>query len=175
MRAEPSRPAKRPAFFLRLVQLLGFPRHDGLRAREYRQAQSAYLCPVLLRSRLGSSARLKLDPAAKAGQLRALGYRAAAVAAEKDKKKSTVDPKDKIEVANRFHRALTNLGEDRYDEATADLREVVRMEPDVGPANSSWVGLSRSETSIQTRCRCCARRPQERRSREWLIMSWPSR
>jgi arylsulfatase A-like enzyme/Tfp pilus assembly protein PilF len=73
----------------------------------------------------------KLDPV-QADKLRALGYMAADVAAESNNKKSAVDPKDKIEVANKFHRALTNLEEDRYDEAIADLREVVRMEPGVG-------------------------------------------
>jgi arylsulfatase A-like enzyme/Tfp pilus assembly protein PilF len=82
----------------------------------------------------------KLDPA-QAEKLRALGYLAADSSGTSSDNKAAVDPKDKIEVANRFHRALTNLEEDRYDEAIADLRDVVRMEPDMA---SGYLELGRA-------------------------------
>jgi arylsulfatase A-like enzyme/Flp pilus assembly protein TadD len=75
----------------------------------------------------------KLDPA-QAEKLRALGYLAADSAAANDPQASAVDPKEKIEVANRFHRALVNLEEDHYDEGIADLREVIGREPGVASA-----------------------------------------
>ena len=75
----------------------------------------------------------KLDPA-QAEKLRALGYLAADSDGAKDDPKSAADPKDKIEVANKFHQALLAMGEGRYDEGIADLREVLRLEPDMGSA-----------------------------------------
>jgi arylsulfatase A-like enzyme/Flp pilus assembly protein TadD len=72
----------------------------------------------------------KLDPT-QAEKLRALGYLASDSAGSNSSEKVAVDPKDKIEIANKFHRSLVDLEEDRYDEAIAELREVVRLEPDI--------------------------------------------
>ena len=82
----------------------------------------------------------KLDPA-QAEKLRALGYLATDSVGVDSKKMSAIDPKDKIEVANKFHRALENMGEDHYDEAIADLHEVVRLEPEMG---SGYLELGRA-------------------------------
>jgi choline-sulfatase len=73
----------------------------------------------------------KIDPGQQE-KLRALGYLPANDAAVRSSERQAIDPKDKIEVANKFHRALTSRDEDRYDEAIADLREVIRLEPDLG-------------------------------------------
>ncbi len=72
----------------------------------------------------------KLDPT-QAEKLRALGYLASDSASTNSSEKAAVDPKDKIEIANKFHRSLVDLEEDRYDEAIAELSEVVRLEPDI--------------------------------------------
>jgi arylsulfatase A-like enzyme/Flp pilus assembly protein TadD len=76
------------------------------------------------------TAPAKLSPE-QAEKLRALGYLAADSAAISNGSHATVDPKDKIDVANKFHRALINLEDDHYDEAIVDLREVVCLEPNV--------------------------------------------
>ncbi len=75
----------------------------------------------------------KLDPAQEE-KLRALGYLAADASSVNSDKTSAIDPKDKIEIANRFHRALVEMEEDRYNEAIADLRALVRLEPQMGSA-----------------------------------------
>ena len=72
----------------------------------------------------------KLDPT-QAEKLRALGYLTSDSAGASTSEKGATDPKDKIEIANKFHRSLVDLEEDRYDEAIAELREVVRLEPDI--------------------------------------------
>ncbi len=80
-----------------------------------------------------SSARpepTKLDPT-QAEKLRALGYLASDSAGTNSSEKAAIDPKDKIEVVNKFHRSLVDLEEDRYDDAIAELSEVVRLEPDI--------------------------------------------
>ncbi len=78
-------------------------------------------------------AQAKLDPA-QAEKLRALGYLAADTNNTNGARKSAVDPKDKIEVANKFHRALVDLQDDRYEDAIQNLRDVIRTEPDIGGA-----------------------------------------
>ncbi|HLX83967.1 MAG TPA: sulfatase-like hydrolase/transferase [Terriglobales bacterium] len=75
----------------------------------------------------------KLDPS-QAEKLRALGYLASDSAGAKSNEKAIVDPKDKIEVANKFHRALVDLEEDDYEDAVSNLREVVKLEPDMASA-----------------------------------------
>ena len=82
----------------------------------------------------------KLDPT-QAEKLRALGYLASDSAVVDSSKKEAVDPKDKIGIANEFHRSLVDLEEDRYDEAIADLRDVVRQEPDIA---SGYLELGRA-------------------------------
>jgi len=71
----------------------------------------------------------KLDPA-QAESLRALGYLASDANQKEDLSKPAIDAKDKIEIANKLHRALVDLEEDRYDEAIAALKDVVKKEPD---------------------------------------------
>jgi tetratricopeptide (TPR) repeat protein len=75
----------------------------------------------------------KLDPE-QAEKLRALGYLATDGGGINGEQKSAIDPKDKVEVARKFHRALADIGEDHYDEAIANLRDVVRLEPEMGSA-----------------------------------------
>ena len=87
----------------------------------------------------------KLDPT-QAEKLRALGYLASDSAGPSSSEKAAVDPKDKIEVANRFHRGLVDLEEDRYEEAIADLSEVVKLEPDMA---SGHLELGRALVHVQ--------------------------
>ncbi len=87
----------------------------------------------------------KLDPT-QAEKLRALGYLTSDSAAVDSSKKEAIDPKDKIEIANKFHRSLVDLEEDRYDEAIAELRDVLRMEPDIA---SAYLELGRALVHIR--------------------------
>jgi len=87
----------------------------------------------------------KLDPT-QAEKLRALGYLASDSAGSNSSEKVAVDPKDKIEIANKFHRSLVDLEEDRYDEAIAELREVVRLEPDIA---SGYLELGRALVHVR--------------------------
>ncbi len=77
-----------------------------------------------------NSASLTLDPS-QVEKLQALGYVASDKASPKGKGSAAVDPKDKIQVANRFHRDLVDMEEDRYDKAIADLRQLAAQEPDM--------------------------------------------
>jgi arylsulfatase A-like enzyme/thioredoxin-like negative regulator of GroEL len=81
----------------------------------------------------GKVEQAKLDPAQEE-KLRALGYLAGDASSVNSDRTSAVDPKDKIDIANKFHRALIEMEEDRYDEAIADLRAVIRLEPQMGSA-----------------------------------------
>jgi len=87
----------------------------------------------------------RLDPT-QAEKLRALGYLASDSAGTDRDKKAAIDPKDKIEIANKFHRALVALEEDHYDEVIADLREVLRLEPDMA---SGYLELGRALVHVQ--------------------------
>jgi len=91
------------------------------------------------------SERTKLDPT-QAEKLRALGYLASDNASANSGERVAIDPKDKIEIANKFHRALVDLEEDRYEEAIAELREVVRLEPDIA---SGHLELGRALVHVQ--------------------------
>ncbi len=82
----------------------------------------------------------KLDPS-QAESLRALGYLASDSSAANDDSKSSIDPKDKIGIANQLHRALVDIEEDRYDEAIAALQDVVKQEPD---ASTGFLELGRA-------------------------------
>jgi predicted Zn-dependent protease len=84
--------------------------------------------------------RAKLDPA-QAESLRALGYLASDSNGPQDKTKPAIDPKDRITIANQFHRALINLEEDRYEEAIAQLQDVIRQEPD---SSTGYLELGRA-------------------------------
>jgi arylsulfatase A-like enzyme/Flp pilus assembly protein TadD len=87
----------------------------------------------------------KLDPT-QAEKLRALGYLTSDSAGANSGEKAVIDPKDKIEIANKFHRSLVDLEEDRYEEAIAELREVVRLEPDIA---SGHLELGRALVHVQ--------------------------
>jgi len=87
----------------------------------------------------------KLDPT-QAEKLRALGYLTSDSAGANSGEKAVIDPKDKIEIANKFHRSLVDLEEDRYEEAIAELREVVRLEPDIA---SGYLELGRALVHAQ--------------------------
>jgi arylsulfatase A-like enzyme/Flp pilus assembly protein TadD len=87
----------------------------------------------------------KLDPT-QAEKLRALGYLTSDSAGANTGEKGAIDPKDKIEIANKFHRSLVDLEEDRYEEAIAELREVVRLEPDIA---SGHLELGRALAHVQ--------------------------
>jgi choline-sulfatase len=91
------------------------------------------------------SEQTKLDPT-QAEKLRALGYLTSDNAGANSGEKGAIDPKDKIEIANKFHRSLVDLEEDRYDEAITELREVVRLEPDIA---SGHLELGRALVHVQ--------------------------
>lgn len=86
------------------------------------------------------TAQTKLDPT-QAEKLRALGYLASDSAGPGSSEKAAIDPKDKIEVANKFHRSLVDLEEDRYDEAITELTDVIKLEPDI---SSGYLELGRA-------------------------------
>lgn len=90
----------------------------------------------------------KLDPA-QAEKLRALGYLASDSAEENNGKKAAIDPKDKIEIANKFHRAIADMEEDRYDEAIARLRAIVGVDPELGSAYLELGGALSQEQKYQ--------------------------
>jgi arylsulfatase A-like enzyme/Flp pilus assembly protein TadD len=91
------------------------------------------------------TAPTKLDPT-QAEKLRALGYLTSDTAAVDSSKKEAIDPKDKIEIANKFHRSLVDLEEDRYDEAIAEMRDVVRLDPDIA---SGYLELGRALVHVR--------------------------
>ncbi len=101
---------------------------------------AAQLDEFRLKTRSRQTEAFKLDPA-QTENLRALGYLATDSAETDSGTKPTIDPKDRIEVAVRFHRALAEMEEDRYDEAIAEFRAVVRLEPDMG---SGYLELGRA-------------------------------
>jgi arylsulfatase A-like enzyme/Flp pilus assembly protein TadD len=77
-----------------------------------------------------ATAPTKMDPT-QAEKLRALGYLASDSAGSNSDEKSAIDPKDRIEIANKFHRSLVDMEEDHYEEAATEMREVVRLQPDL--------------------------------------------
>jgi Flp pilus assembly protein TadD len=117
------------------------------------------------------SEQTKLDPT-QAEKLRALGYLASDNASANSGEKVAIAPKDKIEIANKFHRALVDLEEDRYEEAITELREVVRLEPDIASAIWNWAAPWFMSSDIKRRCRFCAPLREKTRIPAWLITSW---
>lgn len=69
-----------------------------------------------------------LDPA-QVAKLRALGYLAADAGNSKNTANSAIDPKDKIEVANRYHRALQDIEENHPEQAIENLRDLAAHDP----------------------------------------------
>ena len=76
----------------------------------------------------------QLDPA-KAEQLRALGYLAgdSGVRTE-NSNEASVDPKDKIEIANLLHQALVDAETEDFDAAIPKLEKVIAEEPNTHAA-----------------------------------------
>lgn len=76
---------------------------------------------------------LTMDQAEK---LRALGYIGTGVdLAKVSDTDRGADPKDKIQIANRLHRALLAVEADKYNDAIVLLTEVVKDEPNLALAN----------------------------------------
>jgi len=72
----------------------------------------------------------------QAEQLRALGYiSSGASPSQLTAKHGGADPKDKIETANLFHRALLAMEVEDYSEAVAPLEQVLKEEPNLALAN----------------------------------------
>ncbi len=72
----------------------------------------------------------KLD-ATQMEKLRALGYMGSDMGNSKSGAANLIDPKDRIEIANRLGRDLVDMEEDRFDEAIADLRDMANHQSDV--------------------------------------------
>jgi choline-sulfatase len=88
------------------------------------------------RKRTGSSAveQAEVDPAGEE-KLRALGYLGSAGGNSNNSEQALIDPKDKIDFANKIHQYMFSLEADRYEEAIAGLREIVQQYPsDAGTA-----------------------------------------
>ncbi|MBI3474696.1 MAG: sulfatase-like hydrolase/transferase [Acidobacteria bacterium] len=72
----------------------------------------------------------KLDPSV-VEKLRALGYLASENNAVQKSGKAAIDPKDLVDVANRYHRALIKGEEGHYDQQITELRDIVAHNPDL--------------------------------------------
>jgi arylsulfatase A-like enzyme/Flp pilus assembly protein TadD len=108
----------------------------------------AQLTGFLQKTSSGPIVQGELDPA-QVEKLRALGYLASDSTEENNGKRAAIDPKDKIEIANRFHRAIADREEDRYDEAIAELRAIVAVEPELGSAYLELGGALAQEQKYQ--------------------------
>jgi choline-sulfatase len=71
----------------------------------------------------------------QAEQLQALGYLMSSGSYFQDEGKRGPDPKDKIETANRLHRALVAMEKQQYAEAVPQLQQVAKEEPQLALAN----------------------------------------
>lgn len=91
---------------------------------------NSQLTDYLQKTSSAQTEQTKLDPA-QAEKLRALGYLASDTASSNNSDKAAVDPKDKIEIANKFHRSLVDMEEDNYDDAIANLRDILHVDPEV--------------------------------------------
>jgi arylsulfatase A-like enzyme/tetratricopeptide (TPR) repeat protein len=93
----------------------------------------------------------KLDPTV-VEKLRALGYLATESSTAKNSDKAAIDPKDKVDVANRYHRALVKGEDGHFAEQIADLREIVAHDPDVPGAyfnlGSALVNVGQYEEAV---------------------------
>ena len=88
------------------------------------------LSSFLQKTSSASGGQTKLDPA-QMEKLRALGYMGSDMGNAKSGEANLIDPKDRIEIANRLGRDLVDVEEDRFDEAIADLRDMAAHESDV--------------------------------------------
>jgi choline-sulfatase len=76
----------------------------------------------------------ELNPAGEE-KLRALGYLGSDNGSSNSSEKALIDPKDKIDFANKIHQYIFSLEADRYDEALAGLHEIAQLYPsDAGSA-----------------------------------------
>jgi predicted Zn-dependent protease len=80
-----------------------------------------------------STPQAQLDPA-QAEQLRALGYLSSESSSSGIEKNASVDPKDRIEIANLLHQALIDTELDHYEEAIPKLQKVIHEEPNTHAA-----------------------------------------
>lgn len=81
-----------------------------------------------------STAQNQLDPA-QVEQLRALGYLASDPSVRKESAQdSSIDPKDKIQIANLLHQALIDTENDDYQAAIPKLERVIQEEPNTHAA-----------------------------------------
>jgi choline-sulfatase len=86
---------------------------------------------VFLQKTSGAPAKaVKLDPA-QMEKLNALGYLASDSSTPKNSGRAAIDPKDQIQAANRVHRDLLAMQEDRDDQAIADLRDMAAHGSDI--------------------------------------------
>jgi arylsulfatase A-like enzyme/Tfp pilus assembly protein PilF len=89
----------------------------------------------------GESAKSEIDPA-QAEQLRSLGYLASDSSAKNaDDTAASVDPKDKIEIANQLHQALVDVELEQFQAAIPKLEGVVKEEPN---AHAAYLELGRA-------------------------------
>jgi choline-sulfatase len=89
----------------------------------------------------GSRTQAQLDPA-QAEQLRALGYLASdSNSSAGNGNVTSVNPRDKIAIANLLHQALVDTEIDDYNDAIPKLERVIRDEPQ---AHAAYLELGRS-------------------------------
>ena len=82
----------------------------------------------------GASSEPTRLTAERASRLRALGYLASADAGRATTPPSSIDPKDKIEIANQMTEANLAIEQDRYEEAKSKLQRVIQMDSAFAPA-----------------------------------------
>jgi arylsulfatase A-like enzyme/thioredoxin-like negative regulator of GroEL len=72
---------------------------------------------------------------AQEASLRALGYLVSNHSSSTSSEKALIDPKDKIDLANKMHDFLADIEADRYEKASAGLQDVIQQYPsDAGNA-----------------------------------------
>jgi tetratricopeptide (TPR) repeat protein len=99
-----------------------------------------------------SAAPAQLDPA-QAEQLRALGYLASdAKGVTNSSQDASIDPKDKIEIANTLHQALIDTENDDYKAAIPKLEKVIQQEPNTHAAylelGRAWIHEKQFEKAL---------------------------
>lgn len=88
----------------------------------------------------------EVDPSA-AEKLRALGYLGSSGGDSNSSEKPMIDPKDKIDFANKIHQYIFDLEEDHYDEGMAGLREIVQQYP--GDAGTAYLEFGKALIHLQ--------------------------
>jgi arylsulfatase A-like enzyme/Flp pilus assembly protein TadD len=88
----------------------------------------------------------ELDPAAEE-KLRALGYLGSDSGGSNSSEKAPIDPKDKIDFANKIHLYISSLEADHYDEALAGFHEIARQYP--SDAGSAYLEFGKALTHLE--------------------------